>query len=330
MKTSANILVVGASGQLGTALVKKLVERQKKVIALVRPTTSYQHLSSYGVEVRFGDLTDTESLKTVCQGIDVIIATANSVSPRQKGDTLRKIDVKGYFNLIDAANSAHVHHFIYCSAISFGELDDFVPISSAKRKVEKYLMRSGLNYTIFRPDAFMDISFAFLGTDLPLQGAENATLDRPFKFSRGFFNGIRKNMEEKSEAGIIGNGQNKHSFICIDDAAAFHAAAVDLPDLKNTIMNLGGPQALSMLEVVQIFEKVLGKKLKIKHTPAVIMKIMSYVLKPFNPAASNIMALNYATAKTESHVIMEELTKLFGIRLTSAEEYLRLKSSLKK
>ena len=51
MKTSANILVVGASGQLGSAIVKKLIERQKKVIALVRPTASYQHLSSYGVEV---------------------------------------------------------------------------------------------------------------------------------------------------------------------------------------------------------------------------------------------------------------------------------------
>jgi uncharacterized protein YbjT (DUF2867 family) len=186
MKKSENILVVGASGQLGTAIVKKLTERQKRVIALVRPTATYQHLSSYGVEVRFGDLTDAENLKTVCQGIDVIIATANSVSPRQKGDTLKKIDVKGYFSLIDAANSAHVHHFIYCSAISFGELDDFVPISSAKRKVEKYLMQSGINYTIFRPDAFMDISFAFLGTDLPLQGAENATLNRPFKFSQTF------------------------------------------------------------------------------------------------------------------------------------------------
>jgi nucleoside-diphosphate-sugar epimerase len=66
-------------------------------------------------------------------------------------------------------------------------------------------------------------------------------------------------MEVKSKAGIIGSGQNKHSFICIDDVAAFHAAAVDIPEVKNSIMNLGGPQALSMLEVVQIFEKVLGK-----------------------------------------------------------------------
>ncbi|MCC5932057.1 MAG: SDR family oxidoreductase [Cyclobacteriaceae bacterium] len=330
MKKSENILVAGASGQLGSAIIRKLIERHKNVIALVRPDSSYQHLSASGVEVRFGDLTDAESLKTVCQGIDVIIATANSVSPRQKGDNLIKVDILGYYNLIEAAKSANVQHFIYCSAISFGKLDDFVPISSAKRKVEKYLMRSGLNYTIFRPDAFMDISFAFLGTELPLQGAENATLDRPFKFSKGFFNGIRKNMEVKSEAGIIGTGQNKHSFICIDDVAAFHAIAVDLPEVKNSIMNLGGPEALSMLEVVQIFEKVLGKKLVVKHTPAVIMKLMSYVLKPFNPAASNIMALNYATAKTESHVIMEELTKQFGIRLTSAEEYLRLKSSTQK
>ena len=56
------ILVVGATGQLGTAVVSKLVERGTSVRGLARPTSGYQHLECEGVELAFGDLRDEASL----------------------------------------------------------------------------------------------------------------------------------------------------------------------------------------------------------------------------------------------------------------------------
>ena len=71
------ILVVGATGQLGAAVVRKLVERGIPVRGLARTTSSYQHLEREGVELAFGDLRDEASLFAACENVDKVIATAN-------------------------------------------------------------------------------------------------------------------------------------------------------------------------------------------------------------------------------------------------------------
>ncbi len=80
-------LVVGSTGQLGTAVVRKLAARGKPVRALVRPTSNYQHLTGGVVELAFGDLRDRASLIAACESVDTVIATANAAVPRERGDT---------------------------------------------------------------------------------------------------------------------------------------------------------------------------------------------------------------------------------------------------
>jgi NADH dehydrogenase len=315
------VLVVGATGQLGTAVVRRLANDKTPVRAFVRRTSSYSHLSNDGVELAFGDLRDPASLRSACQNVDIVIATANTAIPREKTDTFRAVDGEGYRNLIDICKESGVRQFIYTSALS-NPIFDRLPIGLQKRATEGYLVKSGVAYTIFRADSFMDVAFAMMGSDIPVQGSEVATVARPFWFTTKFFNSVKDNISTKGIVGIVGAGDKRHSYISIDDLAEFHVKAVKDPAALNKIFDIGGPEALTQKEVKAIFEKVLNKTLKERHTPAALFKIASPLMKIFSPAAANIIGINYCSAVTESHVDMTETAKLFGVRLTSAEEFL--------
>ena len=190
------ILVVGATGQLGDAVVRKLVEKGSPVRALARTTSSYQHLQRAGIELVFGDLRDAASLLAACENVETVIATANAAVPSQSGDSFKAIDGQGYRNLIEACNQQGVRRFVYTS-VSIGPMDDQIPLLREKRLTEKRLQESGLDYTIFRADAFMDVAFAMMGSDIPVKGSEAATVRRSFWFSSRFFNSIKDGIAKK-------------------------------------------------------------------------------------------------------------------------------------
>ncbi|MEP7147772.1 MAG: SDR family oxidoreductase [Acidobacteriota bacterium] len=322
------ILVVGATGQLGTAIVRKLADRGQPVRALARRTSNYQALDRDGVELVFGDLLDEGSLVAACTNVDTVIATANAAVPTQKRDSFKSVDGLGYVNLIRAAKGSGVRQIIYTSALSQPGFDN-LPIGRQKHDTEQKLRESGLIHTIFRADAFMDVYFAMMGSDLPVRGAESATVERSFWFTSRFFNGVKDSMTKNGTVGIMGDGNTRHSFVCIDDLAEFHVRAVRHPAAENKIYDIGGPEALTQNEVLAVFEKILGRSLKPKRTPAVIFKVGYNLLRFFSPAAANIMGLNYYSATNSSVVDMTSTADLFNVRLTSVEEFLREKAGIR-
>jgi uncharacterized protein YbjT (DUF2867 family) len=313
-------LVIGATGQLGTAVVRKLVAKGQSVRALVRESSDYQRLQAEGVEIAFGDLRDPATIQAAVNGAQVVLSTATAVAPREKGDTIEAVDVKGHRDLIDICKQEGIEQFIYISAVS---RNTWVPIGRAKHIIEQHLQNSGLNYTIFRSTAFMDIYLAFMGSDIPIRGTEAASVLRPYKFAQGFFNSVKDNIEQKGQAGILGTGSTRHSFICVNDAAEFMVNAIGHPEAANAIFDIGGPEALTYLDAKAIYEKVLGKSLTAKHTPALIFKLGSTLLRPFAPTEANIMALNYVSATEEGVVDATYAARIFGVQLTSAEEFLQ-------
>lgn len=316
------ILVVGATGQLGTAIVLNLSARGRPVRALARRTSNHGLLTRHRVNIAFGDLLDEASLDSACRGVDTIIATANAAVPTQKSDSFPSVDGKGYENLIRSAKRAGVRQFIYTSALS-SQAFDSLPLGKQKRATENRLRNSGLEYTIFRAEAFMDVCFAMMGSDLPVRGAEGATIERPFWFTSRFYQGVRNSMTKSGTAGVLGDGNTKHSYVCIRDLAEFHVNAVDHPGARNKTFEIGGPEALTQNDVVSVFENVLGIPLKTKRTPAAVFKVGYNLLRFVSPAAANIMGINYCAATCPSSVDMTVTAKLFDVKLTSAEEFLR-------
>jgi dihydroflavonol-4-reductase len=111
------ILVVGATGQTGFAAVRKLRARGADVRPLIRDAAQAPRFTALGVEPVLGDLTDTASLRLACDGVAVVLCTANAAVPTRSADTLEAVERDGYRSLVGIAAAARVQRFIYTSVL---------------------------------------------------------------------------------------------------------------------------------------------------------------------------------------------------------------------
>ena len=289
---SSTVLVAGATGFLGSEICRQLISRNKHVKGLVRITSDSNKvakLKELGIETMEGDLKDKGSLENSLRGVSAIISTVSSTLSRGEGDTIQTVDEEGQINLIDAAVGAGVTQFIY---VSFCEMPGESPLQSAKRKVEKHLTKSGLNYTILQPTYFMEVWLSpMLGFDYP-----------------------------NAKATIYGEGKNKVSWIAIKDVASFAVAALDNPAAKNTVIELGGPQALSPLEVVDIFEVSKEKKFELQFVPE--DAITAQRDEAQDPLSKSFAALTLGVVNG-SEINMKNTLDVFPMQLTSVNDYAR-------
>ena len=287
---STIVLVAGATGFLGTEICRQLTAENKNVKGLVRDTSDPKkvaHLKELGVDTIEGDLKNKDSLENALRGVSAVISTVSSTLSRQEGDSIQTVDDEGQNNLIDAAITAGVSQFIY---ISFCAMPGEYPLQTAKRKVEKHLVESGLNYTILQPTYFMDVWLSpALGFDYP-----------------------------NAKATIYGEGKSRISWIAIKDVASFAVASLDNPAARNKIIELGGPAALSPLEVVDIFEVNNGKKFELQFVPAEAMKAQRDGTE--DPLGKSFAALMLGVANG-SEINMKNTIDVFSIQLTSVNDY---------
>jgi len=108
-------LVTGGSGFLGSHLVEALMARGDKVRVLVRPTSNTKFLESLGVELVYGDLKDSQSLKSAAQGMERIYHCAAIASDWGSTEDFQATNVTGLRNLLDAALEAGVKKFVHVS-----------------------------------------------------------------------------------------------------------------------------------------------------------------------------------------------------------------------
>ena len=98
MKPVKPVMVVGATGFLGTEICRQLRAANKKVMALVRVTSDLakvQALHDMGIETREGDIKDRASLDRAFTGAGAIISTVSSTLSRQEGDNIDTVDRQG-------------------------------------------------------------------------------------------------------------------------------------------------------------------------------------------------------------------------------------------
>ena len=316
------ILVVGATGQLGSAVVRLLRSQDRPVRVFVRTEDAARRFEALGCESYVGDITHPGQAKSPFPRVETVVATASATTPVRPSDSTKSVDDAGYRNLISACleNSA-VRQFVYVSVLT--ERDVTVPSFRVKKRIEEALIQSGLGYTIFRFPAFMDTSFPMMGSAFSARGLENATVSRDFPFMRRHLEKIQDSVEKQGLIHLTGDGSRRHAYICVDDAAWLIAASSGREDMIGRVIEITGPQCVSGEELAQIHERLLGRMLKRRYTPALALKLLSVALKPFKPAAANIMAITHFAATTDTPVTGLDLADELGMRLHSPEEFLR-------
>jgi uncharacterized protein YbjT (DUF2867 family) len=198
------------------------------------------------------------------------------------------VDGRGQSDLIDAAMACGVESFIYTSFS--GHIDREFPFRNAKRNVEQHLKASGLVYTILRPTFYMEVWLA------PMSGFDYVN----------------------ARATIYGTGRNRISWLSFHDVARFALMCLDNREAGNATFELGGPEALTPLEVVRTFEELSGRSFDIEFVSE--QTLSDEQTSGASSWLRSIAGLRRSYADGDV-VDMVEIARRFPVTLTSVRDY---------
>jgi len=239
------VLVAGATGYLGQFLVKELNKRNFKVRVLIRKE-SQKDLFNDIDDFFVGEITKPKSLRGVCDNIDWVF-TSVGITRQKDGLTYMDVDYQGNANLLNEAQLSGIESFLYVSAIG-GDKLRHLKIFEAKERFVDELKKSGLNYTIMRPNGF-------------------------FSDMRDFLD-----MAKKGKVYLFGKGDFKLNPIQGEDLAQ---VCVDKMSSNENEITVGGPDMLSQNELATLALNAWGKAPRIVHLPDWIRKFTIWSLRTF-------------------------------------------------
>lgn len=282
-------MVAGATGLLGFEIVRMLRDAGYAVRAMVRKTSNPARraaLEARGAEVVEADVKDRASLESACRGVAHVVSTVTSTMSRAEGDSLARVDAAGQISLIDVGEAFGVQNFVF---VSLPPSEIRFSLQSAKRKVEERLAASSMSFTVLQPAYFSEI-----------------WLSPAFGFDpRG------------GKVRVCGSGEQPISWISVHDVARFAVAAVE-GRLAGKVLQLGGPDPLSPLDVVRIFEELGCRGVAIEHVPeAVIQAQLANAANELEETTAAVMLIAARGCVIDSRAALE----LVPGRLATVREY---------
>jgi uncharacterized protein YbjT (DUF2867 family) len=284
-------LVTGATGSLGRRIVHQLREQDKSVRAFVRLLSHYHDLEEREAEIFIGDLKQDKDIEKACGGVKYIISAHGS------GNDSQALDYRANIELIDRAKEKKVEHFVYISVLGADKDYQDSPVFKAKNQVEKYLRKSGLNYTILRPSGFAN-------NLLPLAERFRET---------GFYL-------------LIGDRNHRSSIVSTDDLAKIAIDSVTVEGAKNKILPVGGPEIIKRGEIAQIFARIFKKEPIVINPPLMVFDGIRSAIGLFNPDLQRSLGTLRTLLADEFFCTEEEIKNLesiYEMKMESLEHFLK-------
>lgn len=287
-----HLLIIGATGVLGSAAAKHFLEKGFRVSAFVRNKDKAAGLERSGARLVIGDLSNPSTFENIFNTVDVVLTAAHAMLGKGKNRS-GNVDGRGHQLLIEGAKKAGVKQFIYSSVHGVSP-DSPIDFFRTKYQVEQQLIHSGLTYTILRLPAFMEWhAYLLLG----------------------------KKMVEKGKTTILGKGENTMNFIAIQDVVAALDKIVLNEKYFNSMVPLLGPQNFSRNEVAALFAKALNKPARINHVPVGMVKMMGHLFRPFHEGLARIM--KFSALDINAPEVDQQLTiSQFGLKPFTLEEFI--------
>lgn len=290
------ILIVGGSGTLGRLVARHLLAAGEPVRVMTRYPESASALRDAGAEIVGGDLTNKQSLSQACTGVERVVAAAHSLLGRGRYAST-KVDLQGHCELIDVARSKGVRHFVYTSAHFSDPAFEAIPFVRIKQQVEQHLRASGLSHTILRPTAFMDFHAHVL---------------------------LGKPVIEGKRVVIFGRGERPRNFVAASDVARFAVRSLKEESLAGQAIDIGGPENLSNLEVVRIYEAASARTAKVIRVPASVPKLLSRLARPLHSGGAQMLQFAALAETADQRFDARGLEQRFSTRMTRLEDWVRL------
>jgi NADH dehydrogenase len=227
--------------------------------------------------VRTGDARDAASLPAAVAGVETVISCMQfpnfPVENPRKGHTFLEVDARGNERLVAAARGAGVQTYVYLSGAGAAP-DARYHWYRAKWQAEEAVRGSGLRWTIVRP------SWVY--------GPEDKALNR--------FANLARRLPVMP---VIGDGRQRLQPVFVEDVARVVVDSLANPAAANAVFEIGGPEVLTMDEVLRTLLGVMGKKRPLLHTPAFIPRMVGALLgllplpaRPLSPDAVTFITMD--------------------------------------
>ena len=280
---NGKILVVGASGRVGGAAVRDLLEAGFEVRALVRRAERGARLRTLGAEVAVGDVTAPDSLGPAVRGCSGVFS-ALGAGPGRGGSEI--VEYQGNLNLLSAARSAGVGRFVYSSALQADHPQaQKVGAFREKARFEQELLAvEDISSTILRPAIFMET----LG--MMLRGAV---------------------------AFVPGRQRRPVSWIAAHDIAraAVRAFQVDILGRHD----IAGPDTVTFDEAFERLARARGESIQVLHVPLMALRVGGLAV-PYVRELANMMAFFDAVGFATDPSVLRDT---FGVPALGIEEWAR-------
>jgi NAD(P)H dehydrogenase (quinone) len=285
----SKILVTGATGQLGQAVVNELLNKinASNISILVRNLAKAEELKAKGVSVIQGDYNDYTSLVAAFRGVDKLYFVSSS-------DVMNRF--AQHQNVVKAAAEAQVGYILYTSAQRKSE-DGSSPIAlvaDAHWKTDNLIKESGLTYTILKNGLYTDILPMFMGDKV----IETGTIFLPA-------------------------GDGKASYASRNDLAAAGAILLTTEGHENKVYEMGGPVAYTFQDIAGMLSELSGKTIQYVSPSAEVFseQLKSYGLP--DEAIQGAATFCVAIAQGEFNFPSTDLETILGRKAQTVRDFLK-------